>query len=397
MAQHESQPVAPAHNGFRRFMMSVVVLAALGGAGWVTVQKAEAAKEATAEKTARKAGPVAVRVSTVEKGDSDTVLAALGTVTSPQTVTVKTQIAGKIVDVGFREGQDVKKGDFLAQIDARPYENALNQAQGQLEKDRALLKEAELNLARYQKLVAQDSLAKQQLDTQESLTQQYKGTVQSDEAQVETAKLNLSYCRIVSPIDGRAGLRLTDPGNYVQASDSTGIVTLAQMNPISVLFTVPEDVVPQVSARMRDPTSIAVEAFDRAQSRKLASGTLAAVNNQIDSTTGTLKMRALFANDEGALFPNQFVNVRLVLQTTKDATLVDSAAVQRGSVGTFVYLVQGDKVAARPVKIETDDGKKAVVAEGLAVGDQVVIDGIDKLHDGAEIATGAKSGERKKE
>jgi multidrug efflux system membrane fusion protein len=371
----------------RHILLWILIFAALAGGAWAVLKPSEGAKlAATARHGGGHEGPVSIVAAAAEKGDSDVILNALGTVTPLATVTVRTQINGQLTEVGFEEGKTVKQGDFLAQIDPRPYENALHQAEGQLTKDQALLKDAETDLARYQKLVAQDSLAKQQLDTQASLVDQYKGAIETDQAAIDAAKLNLTYCHIISPITGLVGLRQVDAGNYVQTSDANGLVTLTQMQPISVLFTLPEDDVPTLLRRMKEDGPVAVDVYDRAQNVKLASGTLAALNNQIDDTTGTLKLRALFANEDGALFPNQFVNVRLLVRTLKDATLVPSAAVQRGVPGIFVYLVNDNKtVSVRTIKIGSDNGQKTVVTDGLAPGDRVAIDGMDKLHDGATI------------
>jgi multidrug efflux system membrane fusion protein len=366
------------------------VLVALCGGGWVYAQTQKSADP----KTARNERPIVVQTATVGKGDRAITLTAIGTVTPLTTVTIKTQIAGKIMEVGFQEGQAVQAGDFLAQIDPRPYENALADAEGQLTKDQALLKEASLNLERYRKLDRQDSIAKQQVDTQESLVQQYQGTTKSDEASVATAKLNLSYCKIVSPIAGRVGLRTVDPGNYVQASDSTGIVTVTQVQPISVLFTLPEDNVPALTKRLKEG-AVTVDVYDRAQDKKLASGTLAALNNQIDTTTGTIKLRAVFPNEDASLFPNQFVNVRLAVERLPDATLVPSVAVQHGTNGAFVYVVHdGKSVVAQPIKTGPDDGATCVVTEGVQPGEAVVVDGLDKLRDGAAVSVAGAETEK---
>src|SRR5690349_2200104 len=253
-------------------------------------------------------GPMPVGTAKVETGNMPIVLGALGTVTPLATVTVKTQIAGQLIEVAFKEGQTVKKGDLLAQIDPRPYQVALAQAEGQLAKDQAALKNAEVDLQRYRTLVAQNSIARQTLDTQAALVQQDRGTVQADQAQVDTQKLNLTYCRIVAPVGGRVGLRQVDPGNYVQTSDASGIVVITQLQPISVIFTLPEDNLPAVMKRLSAGARLGVTAFDRTGATKLDAGTLETVDNQIDATTGTVKLRAVFDNKEQILFPNQFVN-----------------------------------------------------------------------------------------
>jgi multidrug efflux system membrane fusion protein len=313
-------------------------------------------------------------------------LTALGTVTPLATVTVKTQIAGQLVQVAFQEGQMVRAGDFLAQIDPRPYQLALSQYEGQLQRDQALLKAAEVDLARYKTLVAEDSIARQTLDTQDALVQQYRGTVETDQAQVNTAKLNLVYCHITAPVTGRVGLRQVDPGNYVQTSDSAGIVVITQMQPITVLFTLPEDNLPAVMKRLHDGATLPTTAFDRAQTAQLASGRLMTVDNQIDVTTGTVKLRAQFDNADEALFPNQFVNVRLLVDSLKNVTVIPTAAVLRGAPGTYVYQVKSDNtVTVRPIKLGPVAGERVAVLSGIEPGEQVVVDGSDKLREGAQV------------
>ncbi|MDD4617312.1 MAG: efflux RND transporter periplasmic adaptor subunit [Alphaproteobacteria bacterium] len=338
-----------------------------------------------AEEQAGRNGAVPVGIAVAQKGDIDVILSALGTVTPLSEVTIRTQISGQLTGIGFQEGQIVHENDFLAQIDPRPYENALAQAQGQLAKDQALLKDSEVVFGRYQKLFKQDSIARQQLDTQESLVQQHRGEVQSDQAQVEAAKLNLQYCHITAPFAGRVGLRQVDAGNYVQTS--AAIVTLAQTQPITVLFTLPEDNVPELVKRMQNGAPIEVTAFDRNQAAKLASGKVSSMDNKIDSATGTVKLRAQFDNEEAILFPNQFVNVKVLLNTLHDVTTIPLTGVQRGVPGTFVYLVMPENtVTVRPVKLGADDGTKVAVTEGLAPDDKIVVDGADKLREGAKVS-----------
>ena len=324
--------------------------------------------------------------ATAAKGDIDITYTALGTVTALATVTVQSQVAGQLTEVGFKEGQELKKGDFLAQIDPRPFQAQLDQYTGQLLRDQALLNKDRIDLARYQKLAAQNSIARQQADDQEYVVRQDEGTVKLDQALVDNAKVNLGFTRIVAPLSGRIGLRLVDPGNYVQIGAAGGLAVIAQMQPISVLFTLPEDELPAVMKRLRAGATLPVTAYDRSDSTKLADGTLTAVDSAIDTTTGTVKLRADFPNDDESLFPNQFVNARLLIDTLKDTTVIPSAAVQRGQPGTFVYLIKSDDtVTVRKIKLGPQDGERIAVRDGLAVGDRVVVDGADKLREGSKI------------
>jgi multidrug efflux system membrane fusion protein len=301
-------------------------------------------------------------------------------------VTVVTQINGQLTEVAFQEGQTVKKGDFLVQIDPRPYQVALEQAQGTLAHDQGLQAQAQADLKRFTTLGRQDSIAQQQLDDQRYLVQQYTGTVQADQGIVDNAKLNLAYCHIVSPIDGQVGLRLVDQGNYIQTSTTTGVAVITQMQPISVLFSVPEDNLPDIIQRVRGGNTLSVDAYDRANVRLLATGQLATLDNLIDTTTGTLKLRATFANPNELLYPNQFVNARLLVNTMKDSVRVPVPAVQRGEPGTFVYIINANNtVSVRPVKLGPTDGGFTAVLSGLQPGDKVVTDGTDRLRDGAAV------------
>jgi membrane fusion protein, multidrug efflux system len=332
------------------------------------------------------AGPLPVVAATATAGDMPVLLNALGTVTPLATVTVRTQISGQLVEIGFREGQEVNKGDFLALIDPRPYQAALDNAQGTLTRDQAQLENAKRDLARYTKLVAENSIAQQQRDTQEALVKQLTGTVASDQAQVDNAKLNLAYCRIVAPVGGRIGLRQVDVGNYVQVSDANGIGVITQLKPISVIFTLPEDTLPQILKRLNAGARLPVDASDRSGKTKLATGMLTTLDNQIDTSTGTFKLRAQFDNSDEILFPNQFVNTQLLVDTLHGAILVPNAAIQRGAPGTFVYVIGADNaVAVRPVKLGPGDANQVAIDEGLAAGERVVVDGADKLRDGAKV------------
>src|SRR5215475_6467354 len=331
-------------------------------------------------------GPMPVVAAPAVTGDIDITLNGLGTVTSLATVTIKSQISGQLIRVAYQEGQMINKGDLVAEIDSRPYELALAQAQGALERDQALLQSAELDLKRYQDLAKTNAIPRQQLDTQISLVAQDKGLVVADQAQIEVQKLNIAYCHIIAPITGRAGLRLVDPGNYVTANDVNGIVVLTQLQPISVIFTVAEDNLPQIVKRLRAGATLPVTAFDRSGAVKVATGTLKTLDNQIDTTTGTLKLRAEFANEDDSLFPNQFVNFQRLIDTLHDTTVVPTSAIQRGAPGTFVYLVNADNsVAVKPVTLGPASGERVAIQSGLVPGDRVVVDGADKLRNGAKV------------
>jgi multidrug efflux system membrane fusion protein len=327
-----------------------------------------------------------VVAATVRKGSIDVNLDALGTVTPRNTVVVRSRVDGQLLGVGFREGQDVKKGEVLAQIDPRPFEVQLTQATGQMAKDQALLKNAQLDLERYQTLLKQDSISKQQVDTQAALVRQYQGAVESDQGAIDNAKLQITYARITAPISGRVGLRQVDPGNMVHASDSNGLVTITQIKPITVIYPVPEDNVPRIIKRMQGGQDVAVDAYDRSGKNKLATGRLLTFDNQIDTATGTVKVKAEFPNDDAVLFPNQFVNVRMAIETRQDATLAPSAAIQRGAPGTFVFVVKPDQtVSVTPVKIGAVEGETTEIQSGLDAGAQVVVDGADKLREGSKV------------
>ena len=334
-----------------------------------------------------------VGASTVGTGNIREIVNALGTVTPVATVTVQTQINGQLTAVGFTEGQDVKKGDFLAQIDPRPYQILKEQYEGQLAHDEGLLAQAQMDLTRYQTLAQQNSIAKQQAEDQVFIVQQYKGSVKQDQGLVDSEALNISYCHIVSPIDGRVGLRLVDPGNYVQTTATSGIAVITQMHPITVIFSVPEDDLPEIMPQLNAGTTLVVTAYDRANIHLLATGKVAAVDSQIDTTTGTVKVRAQFDNPDNTLFPNQFVNVRLLVKTLQNVVTVPTPAIQRGAPGTYVYVINPDStVSVRQVKTGVVDGDLTEVTSGLTAGERVVIDGTDRLRDGLKVSVAADNG-----
>ena len=330
--------------------------------------------------------PISVSIAKAEQRDMDIFQDAIGAVTSRNSVIVKARIDGQLLNLYFREGQMVKAGELLAQIDPRSYEVLLTQANAQLVKDKALLENAQIDSERYKTLLSQDSISKQQADTQESLVHQYRAALAVDQAQVDTAKLNLSYTRIRAPISGRVGLRQVDAGNMIHSSDTNGIVTITQLQPITVLFSIPEDNLPAVNQRMRSGEVLPVEIYDRGQKVKLASGHLLTADNQIDASTGTIKLRAEFKNDNSLLFPNQFVNVKMLVNVQKNAIVIPVAGLQRGKNGDYVYILHGkNSVSLRPVKSGHADIDEVSIESGLSADDEVVIDGADKLRDGAKI------------
>jgi multidrug efflux system membrane fusion protein len=327
-----------------------------------------------------------VSVATIHRGDIRVVMNALGAVTPLTTVTVNTQISGILMKVGFKEGQLVHKGDFLAQIDPRPYEVALEEDQAQLARDEATLKQAQMDLDRYKTLSDQTSIARQTYEDQVWVVKQDQGTVDYDKAQIKAQQLNLVYCHIVAPADGRVGLRLIDPGNYVQTSTTSGIVVLTLLNPISVIYSVPEDWIPRIQARLHAGAKLSAVVFDRANVKQLAVGEFASIDNEVDTTTGTVRLRANFDNGADVLFPSQFVNVQMLLDTLKDVVTVPVAAVQRGAPGTYVFVVGEDNtVQIHVITLGPQDNGYYAVDSGLGPGDRVVTEGADRLRDGARV------------
>lgn len=364
-----------------------VTLVLLLVAGAIVYQVMMRARQTAEQKNENQNQPISVGVAPAVKKNVPYYLTGLGTVTAYNTVTVHTRVDGQIMKVYFREGQFVRAGDPLVEIDPRPYVVALQQAQGQLAKDEATQQDARIDLQRYKTLWQEGIGTKQQYDSQAALVGQYDGGIQSDEAQIASAKLNLTYCDITSPIDGRVGLRLVDPGNIVHATDTNGMLVITQMRPIAVDFTVPEAQLPEVVSDMRGHT-LTVEAYGRDDNVLLGTGKLLTLDNQIDTTTGTIKLKSEFPNANLSLWPNQFVNVRLLLSERRGVIVVPTAAVQKGSQGTFVYLIGADhKADVQPVQVDFTQGNESVIREGLSAGQSVVVDGGDKLEAGSAVVT----------
>ncbi len=362
-------------------LVALLVMAALA---WVVLKPSAVPK--AADPVADTARPVPVGVAAAVTGDFGITIQALGTVTPLATVSVTSEVSGKLVQIFYQEGQMVKAGDPLAEIDPRPFQNTLHQAEGQLLRDQALLDNARIDLQRYRLLVSQNSAARQQLDTQESLVHQDEGTVKIDQAMVDNAQLNLDYCKIKAPVTGRVGLRLTDLGNYVSAGGTNGIVVITQLQPITVIFPVAEDHLPMVMRQVLAGKKLPVEAYDRGGGTLLAKGVLETVDNQVDPTTGTVKFKAQFDNRDLSLFPNQFVNVHLLAETLQDAVIIPAAAIQYGPAGEFVYVVGGDgTVSMRPVKLRPAESDRVAVLAGLNAGERVVTAGADRLRIGAKV------------
>jgi multidrug efflux system membrane fusion protein len=375
----------------KRGWVWLVVLAVVGVAAYFLWPKFKAMQSTTTPapttgKGKRGGGTTPVVAARAKKGNIGVYDTALGAVTPVYTDLVRSRVDGELMRVLFKEGQIVKKGDLLVEIDPRPYQVQLDQAQGQLVHDQALLKNAHVDLDRYKVLLNQQAIPEQQYATQEALVTQYEGTIKTDQAAIDSAKLNLVYAHITAPIDGRVGLRLVDPGNIVHATDTTGLVVITQLDPISVIFTIAEDQLPQVQAKMHAGAQLHVEAWDRENKNKLADGVLATIDNQIDPTTGTLRLRANFENKADKLFPSQFVNARLLVEEKSGIVVLPNAAIQRNSATTYVWLVKPDQtVTVRQVSVGVTEGDQTEMTSGVAAGDEVVTVGVDRLVEGSRV------------
>jgi membrane fusion protein, multidrug efflux system len=385
---------SPEHPRKRRrgpWIWLIVAVAALAAIYWMYRQY-EASQQAAQAKKAQQVHAIPITTATVNKGDIGVYVAGLGMVTPVYTVSINSRVQGQITAIHYREGQMVRRGDPLLDIDPRPYEAQLSQAEGQLAHDEALLAQSRIDLDRYQAAFSRNAIAQQQVYDQEQLVKQYEGTVKNDQGLVDNAKVNLVYCHITSPIDGRVGLRLVDLGNMVQANSTTVLVVVTQLQPITVIFTVAEDFLPQIQKQLRAGHKMSVDALDRTDQQQIATGSLLTLDNEVDPTTGTIKLRAMFPNKDNALFPNQFVNAKLLVDTEHGANLVPTAAIQRNSQSAFVYVIHSDQTAhTQPVTVGTTDGNTAAV-QGVQPGQVIATNGFDKLQDGIKVAVHNASG-----
>src|SRR5271156_1233964 len=405
------EPEKPKGSAARKWIVLLVIAAVVGAAVWKIRSNTKAQDSLQLIMAAQSERPTPVQVSAVQQKTMPIYLTALGTVTAYNTVTVKSRVDGQLLQVPVREGQAVRVGQLLAEIDPKPYEAALAQAQGQLVKDQANAVNARAEAARYNALAEAGVVSKESQQLQASNAGQAEGSIAADQAAIQAAKVNLGYTKIVSPINGVVGLRQVDPGNIVHAADANGLLVVTQLQPIAVIFTLPEDQLPEVLKRTRAGDKLVVEAYDRADATHLASGSLLTVDNQIDTTTGTVKAKAVFENKDGALFPNQFVNVRLILQERKNAVVIPASALQTGTQGSFVYLLkQGEPpadplakkdadgptielpqnktnfyVEAQTVNVELTEGTQVILSGGVKPGDQIVVDGQEKLKNGSKV------------
>ena len=371
-------------NKGRKWIWVLIAAIVLAG-GYIYYRHRQAANDAAAKaKAAQQPRAVPIVTATARRGDIGVYVGALGAVTPVYTVNVTSRVQGQVMNVYYKEGQMVRKGQPLLEVDPRPFQAALTQVEGQLEHDQAVLAEARIDLDRYQQAFNRNAIAKQHLDDQTQIVKQDEGTIKNDQGLVANAQVNLVYTHITSPIDGRVGLRLVDPGNMVQANGTTPLVVVAQLAPITVIFSVAEDYLAEIQRQTRNGNKLTVDAYDRAQQTKIAEGKLLTIDNQIDTTTGTVKLRAEFPNKDGALFPNQFINARLLVKTQNNVTLIPSAGIQRNAQGAYVYLIQNQKAAIRTVKVGTTDGNTTAV-DGINPDDVVAVNGFDKLQDGIPV------------
>jgi len=391
VSSEASENSAPSVKRSKKWLWLLAVVLLLGVAyliaRWQTHSSAASKRESGAPQR------VPVSIASARKGEMPVYLNGLGTVTPTNTVTVRSRIDGQLLSVNFQEGQFVKQGDLLAQIDPRTFQLQLDQAQGQLARDQAQLSNAKVDLQRYKTLSTDGVITQQQYDTQAASVRQFEGVITADQAQIDNAKLQISYCRITAPLSGRIGLRLVDVGNMIHATEANGLVVITQVQPIAVLFTIPEDNLSEVLKRVRAGEHLSVEAYDRSGQNKITDGRVLTVDNLIDQTTGTTRLKALFDNKDNTLYPNQFVNIRLLVEIKKNKIIIPAVAIQRGPQGMFVYLVSNDQtVDVRPVQVGTIEGVNASVEQGLSEGEQVVTDGVDKLRSGSKVQVNSGSG-----
>jgi multidrug efflux system membrane fusion protein len=385
-----SKPTSPPRLR-RRWGIVLIVVCLIAIGAYLFFSRAQSRSAKKGQSPAMRMVPVIALEA--KKADFNVYITGLGSVTPINTVTVRTRVDGQLMEVLYREGQIVNSGELLAKIDPRPFEVQLTQAEGQMARDVAQLKNAQLDLERYRLLWEQDSVSKQQLDTQEALVRQFEGAIKTDQGQIDSAKLNLVYCQITAPVSGRIGLRLVDPGNIVRVSDTNGLVVITQLQPIAVIFPIPEDNLPQVLARLATGERLPVEAYDREMRQKLAAGSLLTVDNQIDPATGTVRLKAIFPNEKNELFPNQFVNARLLVEVKREVIVVPTSAIQRGPQGIFVYVVKDDRTATvRPVTLGEIQGGEASIKTGLSPRELVVVDGQDRLREGTKVELRPQSG-----